>query len=308
LKRLAHTNDPAEQAKAIVAARIPFRIAVSVLPEITPDIVEALIERMSPQELINNLGVLQRHGALSNPDLKAMIDLKLEEAKTYQRGSALKPEAALQAVEVSADLRRKLEEVADVQIKARGRLRRPTALLIDKSGSMEVALEVGKRIAAMISTACDKELYVYAFDSMAYPIVAKGSDWAAWKRAFDGVNAGGETSCGVALDYMRRKNQYVEQIVFVTDEEEYTPPYFVSSLLKYRQALSADPSVCIVKVPDSSTRLEEQCKRSGITASTFEFKGDYYALPNLLALLEPPSVFDLLMEIMDYPLPQRKLE
>ena len=37
-------------------------------------------------------------------------------------------------------------------------------------------------------------------------------------------------------------------------------------------------------------------------------KGDYYSLPNLLALLEPPSEFDLLMEIMDYPLPERKPE
>jgi hypothetical protein len=308
LKRLARLENPDEQAKAIVEARIPFRIAVSVIPEMTPAILEALIERMSPQELINNLGALQRHGALSNPDLKAMIDLKLEEAKTYTRASALKPEAALQAVELSADVRRKLEEVADVQIKARGRLHRPTAVLVDKSGSMEVAIEVGKRIAAMISTACAKELYVYAFDSMAYPIQPKGSDWAAWKRAFEGINAGGETSCGIALEYMRRKKQYVEQIVMVTDEEEYTPPYFVESLMKYRQALSADPSICFVKVPDSSTRLEEQCKRAGIVASTFDFKGDYYALPNLIALLEPPSEMDLLMEIMEYSLPQRRTD
>jgi hypothetical protein len=308
LKRLARLDDPIEQAKAIVEARIPFRVAVSVIPEMTPAILEALIERMSPQEIINNLGALQRYGALSDPDLKAMIDLKLEEAKTYTRASALKPEAALQAVDLSADVRRKLEEVADVQIKARGRLRRPTALLIDKSGSMEIALEVGKRMAAMISAACEKELYVYAFDSMAYPIQPKGTDWAAWKRAFEGINAGGETSCGIALEYLRRKTQYVEQIVVVTDEEEHTPPYFVESLLKYRQAISADPSICFVKVPDSSTRLEEQCKRAGVKATTFDFKGDYYSLPNLLALLEPPSEFDLLMEIMDYPLPQRKTE
>src|SRR5579883_506639 len=306
LKSLAHLEDPAAQAKAIVEAWIPFRIAVSVIPEITPAILEALIERMSPQELINNLGALQRYGALNNPDLKALIDLKLEEAKKYTRASALKPEAALQAVELSEDVRRKLEEVADEQIKARGRLRRPTAVLVDKSGSMEVAIEVGKRIAAMIPAACEKELYVYAFDSMAYPIQAKGSDWAAWKRAFEGINAGGETSCGIALEYMRRKKQFVEQIVVVTDDEEYTPPHFVESLLKYRQALSADPSICFVKVPDSSTRLEDQCKRAGIKATIFDFKGDYYSLPNLLALLEPPSEFDLLMEIMDYPLPERR--
>jgi hypothetical protein len=142
---------------------------------------------------------------------------------------------------------------------------------------------------------------------MAYPIEATGRrDWADWKRAFEGIHAGGETSCGVAVEYLRRRRQYVEQIIVVTDEEEYAPPFFVESLLKYRQALGADPRVCFVKVPDSSTRLEEQCRRAGVVAGTFDFTGDYYSLPNLVALLEPPSELDLLMEIMDYPLPERK--
>src|SRR5262249_55678043 len=213
------------------------------------------------------------HGALANLDLKALIDLKLEEAKQDKRVSALKTETAMQAVEVSADVRRKLEEVADVQIKARGRLRRPTALLVDKSGSMELAIDVGKRIAAMISAACEAELYVYAFDTMAFPIVSAGKDWASWKQAFAGIEANGERSCGIALEFMRRKKQHVEQIIVVTDEEEYDPPFFVESLLKYRQAMAAEPAVCFVKVPDSSTRLEDQCKRAGIVASTFDFTG-----------------------------------
>jgi hypothetical protein len=40
---------------------------------------------------------------------------------------------------------RQLEAVADAQVKARGRISRPTALLVDKSGSMELAIELGKR-------------------------------------------------------------------------------------------------------------------------------------------------------------------
>src|SRR5204863_1886642 len=53
LKRLAKAATPEEQAKAVVESKIPFRIAVSVLQEITPKTMEALIERMSPQEVIN---------------------------------------------------------------------------------------------------------------------------------------------------------------------------------------------------------------------------------------------------------------
>ena len=74
-------------------------------------------------------------------------------------------------------------------------------------------------VAAMISAVCQKELYVYAFDTMAYPIEAAGKDWAAWKKAFEGINAGGETSVGVSLELMRRRKQGVEQVIIVTDEE-----------------------------------------------------------------------------------------
>ena len=38
----------------------------------------------------------------------------------------------------------------------------------------------------------------------------------------------------------------------------------------------------------------------------FQFTGDYYALPNLVPLLSKPSKLELLMEILDYPLPRRK--
>jgi hypothetical protein len=166
LKRLAKITDPAEQAKAIVEARLPFRLAVSVVSEMGPAVLAALVERMSPQEVINNLGALRRHGGLDHADVRLLVDLKLEEAKTAKRISTFKAEKALETVAVDDSLRAALEEVADEQIKARGRIRRSTALLIDKSNSMDTGIDLGKRIAAMISTICEKELVVYAFDSI----------------------------------------------------------------------------------------------------------------------------------------------
>jgi hypothetical protein len=261
---------------------------------------------MSPQELINNLGALQRRGAFDNADLKALIDQKLELAKTGSRVSAFKTEEAIKAANLSADVRQKLEQVADTQIKARGRIQRPTALLIDKSGSMQLAIELGKRLGALISSICAQDLFVYAFDTMAYPIERAGDDLAAWEKALRGIHAGGGTSCGVALDFMTRKQQYVEQVILVTDEGENTAPLFVETLKKYREAVKADPSVCIVRTPGASNHLEEQCRRAGILVDAFQFTGDYYALPNLVPLLSRPSKLELLMEIMDYPLPTRK--
>src|SRR5262249_22078613 len=153
----------------------------------TPTVLAALVDRMSPQELINNLASLKKRGALDNPDLKALIDAKLEAARTAGRVSAFKAEEAVKAADLSGDVRRKLEAVADSQVKARGRITRPTALLIDKSGSMDVAIELGKRLGALVSAICEKELYVYAFDTVAYPVERAGDDLADWERALRGI-------------------------------------------------------------------------------------------------------------------------
>ena len=306
LKELARAADPAAQARAIVAHAIPYRVAASVVRQMTPTVLAALVDRMSPQELINNLASLQKRGALDNPDLKALVDEKLEAARTAGRVSAFKAEEAVKAADLFDDVRRKLEAVADSQVKARGRITRPTALLIDKSGSMDIAIELGKRLGALISAICEKELYVYAFDTVAYPVERAGDDLADWERALAGITAGGGTSCGVALEWMRRKKQYVEQIVLVTDEGENTAPLFVDALKKYREELRADPGVCIVRTPGASAHLEQACVRAGVAADAFQFGGDYYSLPNLVPLLARPSKLELLMEILEYPLPARR--
>src|SRR5262249_21309260 len=164
LKTLARAKTPVEQARAILDNRIPYRVAATVVQQMTPTVLLALIEVMSPQEIINNLAALKRRGAMDNPDLKTLIEQKLEAAKTGARVSAFKAEEAIKSADLSADVRKKLEQVADTQVKAKGRIARPTALFIDKSGSMELAIELGKRLGSLISAICEKDLFVYAFD------------------------------------------------------------------------------------------------------------------------------------------------
>ncbi len=306
LRELAAAKSPADQAKAIVEHKIPYRVAATVIRQMTPTVLVALIEQMSSQELINSLGALKRRGALDVPEIKSMVEAKLADAKTADRVSALKTEKAIEAADVSDEMRRALEDVADTQIKAKGRISRPTALLVDKSSSMHEAIELGKRIGAMVSTICESELYTYAFDTMAHELVAEGDDLADWERAFQGITANGATSCGVALKNLERKQQYVEQIIMVTDEQQNTPPAFIASLREYCTAMKADPTVVIVRTPGGSDYIEKQCHRENIPVDVFNFAGDYYSLPNLVPMLARPSKLELLMEIMDYPLPKRK--
>ncbi len=306
LRELAAAASPAEQARAIVTHRIPYRVAATVVRQMTPAVLVALVEQMSAQELINSLGALKRRGALDVPEIKALVESKLDEAKTAGRVSTFKTDKALEAAALSDEVRKQLEDVADTQIKAKGRITRPTALLVDKSSSMHDAIEIGKRLGAMISAVCASDLFTYAFDTMAHEVRSAGAGLADWERAFRGITADGATSCGVALKYLERKKQYVEQIIMVTDEEENTPPAFLAALGEYRAAMKANPAVVIVRTPGGSDTIEKECRRAGVQVDVFQFTGDYYSLPNLVPMLARPSRMELLMEIMDYPLPVRK--
>jgi hypothetical protein len=330
LKKIAQARTPAAQARAIVEHKIPYRVAASVIKQMTPTVLVALIDRMSPQELINSMGSLKRHGAFDNADVKALVEAKLEQAQTDGRVSAYKAKVAAGAAGVSKEMAGKLEAVTEAQVRAKGTIVRPTALLIDKSGSMQQAIELGKQIGAMIAGVCEATLYVYAFDSLAYaiqvparrglidalrdrlsskpaePVEDEALSLADWERAMRGIRAGGMTSCGVAVEIMRRQRQRVEQIVMITDENENTNPRFIEALMRYRQELEAEPHVVFVKTRDASSNLEWTCRQAQIAYDAYQFTGDYYALPNLLPLLTRPSKLDLLLDVMAYPLPQRK--
>lgn len=308
VKELAKASTPQDQAKVIMEHRIPYRIASTIVTAMTPTVMLALIEVMTSQELINNMGSLKRRGAFDNPDLKALIEKKLEKAKTDKRVAAFKATEAVKVAGVDEATAKQLEAIADTQVKSKGRIKRTTALLIDKSGSMNQAIELGKQIGSMISAIMEDgvNLYCYAFDTMAYPIKAVGPSLADWEKALRGINANGGTSCGVALEYMIRAKQNVENIILITDEGENSSPQFVPTLQRYIEMVGSQPTVCIVKTQGASNILEENMRRAGLQCDAYQFTGDYYGLPNLIPYLTKGSRLDLLMEIMMWELPKRK--
>ncbi len=171
---------------------------------------------------------------------------------------------------------------------------------------MTPAIEAGRQLGALDLGDLQAELFAYAFDTVAYPIQPKGTSLADWEKAMAGINAGGGTSCGVALDWMRRKGQRVEQIVMVTDEGENCraaasrkPTPATRTILKVR------PSVILVKIGQATNLLEQDCEELGVAPNVFEFRGDYYALPNIIPLLTYPSLSEMVMEVLAYPLPER---
>ncbi|HLL72199.1 MAG TPA: vWA domain-containing protein [Pyrinomonadaceae bacterium] len=308
LKRLARAENAAAQAELIVEHAIPYTVAVGAVRQLTPAVLAALINAMSPQETINNLKSLKARGALAHVEVKALVDEKLAAAATDGRVSAFKAVRAAEVAGVDAATTVRLEHAASEQLRRRGRITKATALLVDKSGSMTEAIEVGKQIAALVSGVSESKLYVYAFDTIGYPVVSVGGgELSDWERAFKHLRANGGTSIGAPLETMRLRRQAVEQIIIVTDEGENTAPYFNGIYARYCADLNVAPNVVIVKVGAHSDYLERQMRQSRVAFETFTFAGDYYALPNLVPLLSRPSRLELLMEILETPLPERKV-
>lgn len=306
LKQLAKAETPAAQAALIVEHNMPYTIAVGAVKQLTPTVLVALINAMSPQEVINNLKSLQSRGAMDHPEVKQLIDAKLDAAAKSDRVSAFKATVAGDVTQLDTTTVAKLEAVVNEQVKKRGTIAKPTALIVDKSGSMENAIEVGKRLASLISGISEATLFVYAFDTIPYPVQANGRELTDWEKAFKLIQAGGGTSCGCAVEAMRLKKQVVEQFILVTDEGENTAPYFADAYQNYCRTLGVMPNVVIVKVGGATDWVETQLKQKQVPVDTFTFTGDYYSLPNLVPMLSRPSRLELLLEILETPLPARE--
>ncbi|MGG6263083.1 hypothetical protein ACQ4M3_07370 [Leptolyngbya sp. AN03gr2] len=306
VKMLAKAVDDSARAMLIVSKRIPYPVAVGAIRKLTPTVLVALIDSMSPAETINNLKSLKDRGALDHPEIKELVDAKLTQAKKSSRVSAFKATTAAAVAGVEQAIVDQLSEVAESQIKAKGRITRSTALLIDKSSSMDEAIEVGKQIATMISTIATANLFVYAFDTIPYAINPKGSSLKDWDGAFRGICSAGKTSIGCGIEALRRKQQRVEQIVIITDENENEKPYLCDSLKTYISEYG-DVNIVIVKVGTwKYSTLEDNLRKSDVAFETLEFTGDYFSLPNLIPMLTQSSRLEMLLEILETPLPIRE--
>lgn len=312
LKQIADCKKPEEQAKLIVESKLSYGVAVGLVDKVTPTVLVALINAMTPSEVINNIASLQEKGAFDNPDVKALIESKLVKAKTDKKVSTLKSKTAAGTGRVKDEsILKQLDQVADTQVKKSGAIKIPTAIFVDKSGSMKIALEVGKRVAALVSGASEAPLYVQAFDTMSREVIATDKTLTAWEKAFQPLHADGGTSVGCSLDYLLRKKQYVEQIIVITDEDENQAPYFHDVFPKYVEAMKITPNVVVLNVTDKGGSVNHNfttfLTRAKIAFDVYKpADADYYGLPGLIPILARNSKLDLVYEVMETPLLKRK--
>ena len=304
LQQLAH--DPRQQAELIRQHHIHFTTAQGAIRQFTPAILTALVEVMTPQQLINHLSFLERRGALQQANIRKLVKEKLVVGQRESRVHDTKTLVALDKVGGDdAELRKEMLQMTQERLRQRGRLTRPTLLLVDKSGSMEVCIQIGRWMAALCSTIAEAPLYVEAFDKGSIPVSASEPTFEAWEQAFRHIRADGWTSIGAPL--AKHRQTHYEQILLISDGVENSTPYFCTERKRYEEAQGRSVPVLWVKVGGvGHTPLEEAAQRLGVALQTIHFTGDYYNLPNLVPLLcQQEAGINLVDQVLAQPLYHR---
>jgi len=319
LNALQKETDPTKQAEIIVDNNLPLQLITSSIGNMTPSIMTAMVIVMTAQELLNWTDWLRKHGAYDNEALKNLIQTKLKDAKTAKRVDALKGAQVAKVVEgLDEETRDLIKSISDTQLKKHGNIGRKTLFAIDKSGSMQDAIELGKQLAASAAQACREEVapIVYLFDNMATPIDWNTDDGdittkTAWDDKLEMVTAGGGTSPAQIIKAMELRKLDIEQIVLVTDEGELAPETaknnFANELSKYNESRGTEINVIIARIGrHSCDRMERSLKKVGINVDVLICKDvDSVSIPNFIQLLSKPSIFELVQEILNTPLSKR---
>lgn len=304
LKDMAAT----EAAGTIMEKRIPFLIAMGALGAKAkePDLVLALIGRMSPTELVTNTKLLERLGVKTVPALRAAFEAGLVKAAKSKKAT-LKTTAAADTFSEDDPLREKLRALQEKQIAA---VKREAALegnwivLGDKSGSMQASIEASRHIAATLAKLANGTVSLIFFDVTPRYIDATGKDYDKLLALTKHVTADGGTSIGCGLMCAIEKKLEVDGIAIVSDGGENAAPMFAPTYKAYCQSVGKQIPVYLYKLRgNEADKFTPAMKAADIDIQTFDLTGgvDYYSLPTLAQTMRVQR-YGLIEEIMDCPL------
>lgn len=305
--RLLKTMPVVEAAGVIVKRRIPFLVAQGALGARMKEepLVLAIIEAMSPAELVTNTKMLERLGVKERPALRASYEAGLQRAAQSKKVSTMKTTRAAQAV--GGTVGQKLEALQEKQLDSLA-VQGNWLVLGDKSGSMQDAIEATRQVAATLARMASGKVHLVFFDTAPRLVDATGKTYEALLAETKHVLANGGTSIGCGLQLALDRGLEVDGIAVVSDSAENNTPYFAQVYGRAVEAWGKAVPVYLYKMRGEATqKLEITMEAAGHDLQIFDLRGgvDYYSLPNLVQTMRTQR-FGLVDEIMGVPL--RKLD
>lgn len=299
---------PAEAAGTIIEKRIPFLVASGALGAKAKDpvLVMALIERMSPTQLVTNTKALERLGVRTDPALRAAFEEGLQRAAKSKK-TTLKASKAAHAVG-SGKLQAKMQALQEKQLDAIGGIEGDWLILGDKSGSMEQAIGATRQLAAVLARMVKGKVHVVFFDCTPRYLDATGMTLEALTEKTRLIHAAGGTSIGCGLQYALEQGLSVDGIAIVSDAQENSPPLFPVVYRQLEEALGKRPPVYLYRMECgygyyADHDLTKAMRRAGLDIQEFDLRGgvDDYSLPNIAKTMRA-NRYALTDEIMEAPL------
>jgi hypothetical protein len=277
-----------------------------------PDILEALIPRMSQTEVVTNAKWLERLGVRSTQTLRATMEDKLSQSsKRSKRGGTLKATRAADALEKTGDavMAKKMRGLQERQIDAGQRIKGDWLVLGDKSPSMQYAVETSRYVAATLARYVEGRVSLIFFDGEPRFFDVTGKTLEEILEMTKTVKADGAgTSIGCGLAYAREMGIPFDGIAVVSDAQENSSPRFVDEYARHEEATSKRPTTYLYRFApgmraSADIDLARSCSAAGIDLVEFDLRGgvDYTSLPNVVLTMRS-NRWSLVDEIMSAPL------
>jgi hypothetical protein len=300
-------EDPAAAARLVVNRRIPFLIAQGALGEHMkhPDLLRALITRMTSTELTTHAKALERHFPEDEAaELSAYMAQALE-----GKAAAGAPRASLKATKQAelAEARGQtgvaaaLRKAQEAHLGAQGGIDGNWLILADVSPSMSPWIPFARNTAAALARFVKGRVALSFFHSTPRIFDVTGKTLEQIEQMTRNVVEGPGTSIGCGLRQAADANLNFDGIAIISDGEENTAPLFVLEFRAYQTRFGKDPTVYLYLTSGSGEPLLRQMAAAGFDVQVFDLRGksvDYYAIPNLVQTMRV-SRYGLLDEVMD---------
>ncbi len=295
--------DIAEKAKLIVAAKLPYRIASTLIPKMDASAGIALINAMSPTEALNSRKWVEGSGLLNIKEVKDLYLKKVKKATASIASADHRKSAQGSDEEVQAAVEEAKQTSTDLQLRIESNL----LIMVDISGSMDKAISTAIQFGARIAPLVDGDLMVVAHNTEGR-IITVPSDQrgklAAWEQAFKGIRAGGGTTHQHGLTKALEAGFEPQSIVLLTDGGENNLD-FTRNISMYAANTNTEPHIVMIHMEGEENRLGEKLEASSLRYDELEFEDDYYLFDQVGALLGGPPAKSLVQRVLDTELPRR---
>ncbi len=285
----------AEICETIVTQRLRYKDAVGRLPPeigLTPAIMVALLPSLSDRDLRQLTPTLEELGLLAVAEIRTRWERAIDSA-TDQRGLNIAKNVR------DEGLKSKLADSADNAVKkavaaASAEVEVRVMFLVDKSGSMQGAIESSKEALAKILAGFPLDrLHLAAFDTMGQVLKPKAASRLAVQHALAPIRADGGTIHGSAVQALHRDGLRVpagaKLIVIVAGDEAGEPG---AQLAQTFRTLGYQPDAIALLLAGQRGSTVRDCARElkvpYSEVAVAQFDDPYHVTRVLGALLEAP--------------------